>query len=60
MKRFVLGISAFCCIFSAAYASEEVKLPKVRIAGQEYYVYEIKKGILFMASPTVTAGISTD
>lgn len=44
MKRFVLGISAFCCIFSAAYASEEVKLPKVRIAGQEYYVYEIKKG----------------
>ena len=45
MKRYIL--SAACALFAlsgALAAPKEIKLPKVSIAGQEYYVYEVKKG----------------
>lgn len=45
MKRFlVILTAAMCAAFVSLTASAAPNLPKVSIAGQEYYVYESKKG----------------
>lgn len=45
MKRYVLGISAAVMLaFSASALISTASLPKVNIAGSEYYIYEAKKG----------------
>ncbi len=44
-KRFVLSVAiAICVFFSASPAGPNKNLPKVNIAGSEYYMYEVKKG----------------
>ncbi len=45
MKRYILSIAAAIFFFSHASAlSQASNLPKVNIAGSEYYMYEVKKG----------------
>ncbi len=45
MKKNILTIAAAICVFSSAYAAGSVSnLPKVNIAGKEYYMYEVRKG----------------
>ncbi|MDE5872158.1 MAG: LysM peptidoglycan-binding domain-containing protein [Muribaculaceae bacterium] len=45
MKKYILGIAAAICVFSSAGAAVSTKdLPKITIAGNEYYMYEVKKG----------------
>lgn len=44
MKRKILGITAAFVFFSSFAASNSKDLPKVNIAGGEYYMYEVKKG----------------
>ncbi|MDE6481019.1 MAG: LysM peptidoglycan-binding domain-containing protein [Muribaculaceae bacterium] len=45
MKKFILSVAAAICVFSFASASVSTKdLPKVYIAGSQYYLYEVKKG----------------
>lgn len=45
MKKFILYVAIAICVFFSASAAEPVKdLPKVNIAGSEYYMYEVKKG----------------
>ena len=45
MKRYIISVSAALCVFSSAFAvGSASNLPKVKIAGREYYIYEMKKG----------------
>lgn len=45
MKKFILNVAIAICVFFSASAADPVKdLPKVNIAGSEYYMYEVKKG----------------
>lgn len=44
MKKYILCVAAAICCFSASAASQAKDLPKVSIAGSEYYMYEVKKG----------------
>ncbi|MDE5795256.1 MAG: LysM peptidoglycan-binding domain-containing protein [Muribaculaceae bacterium] len=45
MKKYILSLSAAIFVFSFASAAFLTKdLPKVYIAGSEYYLYEVKKG----------------
>ncbi len=45
MKKYILTIAAaFGFFFSASAAITSKELPKVYIAGSEYYMYEVKKG----------------
>lgn len=45
MKKYILCVAAAICFFSSASAAGSARnLPKVNIAGSEYYVYEVKKG----------------
>ncbi|MDE5839939.1 MAG: LysM peptidoglycan-binding domain-containing protein, partial [Muribaculaceae bacterium] len=45
MKRNILSAAAAICVFSSASATGSVSdLPKVNIAGREFYMYEVKKG----------------
>lgn len=45
MKKYLLTIAlAMCFFFSASAAVSAENLPKVNIAGSEYYMYEVKKG----------------
>ncbi|MDE6379480.1 MAG: LysM peptidoglycan-binding domain-containing protein [Muribaculaceae bacterium] len=44
MKKYILGIASVICFFSASAAGSAKDLPKVSIAGSEYYMYEVKKG----------------
>lgn len=45
MKKFILYVAIAICVFFSASAADPVKdLPKVNIAGSEYYMYEVKKG----------------
>lgn len=45
LKRTIIAVAAATCIFFnfPAYAAD-TSLPKVNIAGSEYYMYEVKKG----------------
>ncbi|MDE6340694.1 MAG: LysM peptidoglycan-binding domain-containing protein [Muribaculaceae bacterium] len=43
MKKFILSAVAAFCLFSSAFGVAP-DLPTATIAGQKYYVYEIKKG----------------
>ncbi len=45
MKKYILSVAAAMCFFFSASAAVSTKdLPKVNIAGSEYYMYEVKKG----------------
>ncbi|MDE7351041.1 MAG: LysM peptidoglycan-binding domain-containing protein [Muribaculaceae bacterium] len=45
MRKFTLSIAMAMCVFFSASADDAAKnLPKVNIAGSEYYMYEVKKG----------------
>lgn len=44
MKRYILSVASVCFFLSCAFAANDIKLPKVSIAGEEYYVYQVKKG----------------
>lgn len=45
MKKYILSVAAALCFFFSASAVGTAKdLPKVSIAGSEYYMYEVKKG----------------
>lgn len=45
MKKYILGVAAATCVFLSGPAAVSVRnLPKVSIAGSEYYMYEVKKG----------------
>ena len=44
MKKYVLGVASAMCFFSASASGSAKNLPKVSIAGSEYYMYEVKKG----------------
>ncbi len=45
MKKYILGFATVMSVFSSAAAAGVAKnLPKVNIAGSEYYMYEVKKG----------------
>ncbi len=45
MKKYILSVAAAICFFFSASAAVSTKdLPKVNIAGSEYYMYEVKKG----------------
>ena len=45
MKKYILSVAmAMCVFFSASAAGKDKNLPKVNIAGSEYYMYEVKKG----------------
>ena len=45
MKKFILCVAAATGVFFSASAAASTKnLPKVSIAGSEYYMYEVKKG----------------
>lgn len=45
MNKYILCVAAAMCVFlSAPAAVPTKKLPKVSIAGSEYYMYEVKKG----------------
>ncbi len=45
MKKYILSVAAAICFFFSASAAVSTKdLPKVTIAGSEYYMYEVKKG----------------
>lgn len=44
MNKYILGIVAVACSFSASAAATAKDLPKVTIAGSDYYMYEVKKG----------------
>lgn len=44
MKRYILSVVSFCLTLNFAFATNDIKLPKVSIAGEEYYVYQVKKG----------------
>ncbi len=45
MKKYILTVAAAISVFFSASAAVPTKdLPKVNIAGSEYYMYEVKKG----------------
>lgn len=44
MKKYILSVAAAICFFSASAADPARNLPKVTIAGGDYYMYEVKKG----------------
>ena len=44
MKKYLLSVAAAVCFFSASAGNAVKDLPKVSIAGSEYYMYEVKKG----------------
>ena len=44
MKKYILSAAMAICFFSASAAGSAKNLPKVSIAGSEYYMYEVKKG----------------
>lgn len=45
MKKYILSVAMAICVLSSASAAGTAKaLPKVTIAGSEYYMYEVKKG----------------
>ncbi len=45
MKKYILCVASAICFFLSASAAVSPKdLPKVNIAGSEYYMYEVKKG----------------
>lgn len=45
MKKYIFCVAAaMCAFFSASAAASAKNLPKVSIAGSEYYMYEVRKG----------------
>lgn len=45
MKGYILNVVAVACVFFSVSAyGADISLPKVNIAGSEYYMYEVKKG----------------
>lgn len=44
MKRYILSVASVCVSLSCVFAANDIKLPTVSIAGEEYYVYQVKKG----------------
>ena len=45
MKKYILSVAAAMCVFFSVSAAGSARhLPKVNIAGSEYYMYEVKKG----------------
>ncbi len=45
MKSYILSATTAACVFFTVSAfGADVNLPKVNIAGSEYYMYEVKKG----------------